>query len=66
MKYSKKELARELKVSPRTIVNWTRLEKDPLPFKIRHIYSGNVKVWEYTFYHSEVVEWLNSRTAKKS
>lgn len=59
--YSKKELAKKLQVTPRTIVAWTQLEENPLPFCRRDVYQ-NRSVWEYVFYAIEVERWLESRS----
>lgn len=59
--YSKKELAKKLQVTPRTIVSWTQLKENPLPFCRRDVYK-NRSVWEYVFYAIEVEHWLESRS----
>ncbi|BCG56758.1 hypothetical protein PUR_01830 [Paenibacillus sp. URB8-2] len=59
--YSKKELAKKLGVTPRTIVSWTHLKDNPLPFHRRDIYK-NKAVWEYVFYEDELEQWLENRS----
>lgn len=63
--YSKKELAKKLGVKPRTIVNWTQVKENPLPFHKRDVYK-NRSVWEYVFYAIEVERWLVSRSVSFS
>ncbi|OMD44030.1 hypothetical protein BSK52_00320 [Paenibacillus odorifer] len=58
---SKKELAKKLGVTPRTIVNWSHLSNNSLPYHKRDIYK-NKTVWEYVFYEDEVNRWLESRS----
>ncbi|WP_442953816.1 hypothetical protein [Paenibacillus sp. URB8-2] len=48
-------------MTPRTIVSWTHLKDNPLPFHRRDIYK-NKAVWEYVFYEDELEQWLENRS----
>ncbi|MNL49963.1 Helix-turn-helix domain protein [compost metagenome] len=55
--YSKNELARALRVSPRTIVRW--IIQRGLPVEKQEIFPGKQKrLWQYVFDHEKVMTWL--------
>lgn len=54
--FDKSQLAEYLGVkTSRTIANWTRRKRFPLPFEKHYL---NESTWKYIFHEDQVQEWL--------
>lgn len=56
--YSLEEVAEMYQILPRTVVDWTKLMINPLPYEKVLINRGGT--WKYVFYEDQIRKWMNN------